>query len=299
MTKKTRNRLFALFILAFPVLVLFWFVISESIAPLPPTQPLPNPNGYDDFLAAGKMLDVEQVDYLIKGEEELRRQVSVNAGALALARRGLTNECRVPIQYDSAYNSTNHLSDLSALKILAFAFMAEGRLAEMENHPSHAVKSYLDTMDLGIKSAHGGLLIDQLVGIAIEANGRLPLGKNVDLLDAKTCRETAVAMEALDARRQTWPEVVQQEQVWSRRTFPGLRDRFAAMLMANSLKKNFDQAGQKFAAQQLKTRQLIVRLATRAYELDKGKPPANLSDLVPEYLKAVPQDPLTGMDVTY
>jgi hypothetical protein len=169
----------------------------------------------------------------------------------------------------------------------------------MENHPGHAVKSYLDTMDLGIKSAHGGVLIDQLVGIAIEANGRLLLEKNVDLLDAKTCRETAAAMEELDAQRQTWPEVVQQEQAWSRRTFPGLRDQFAAMLMANSLKKNFDQAGQKFAAQQLKTRQLIIRLAARAYELDKGKPPASLSDLGPEYLKALPQDPVTGTDVVY
>ena len=92
---------------------------------------------------------------------------------------------------------------------------------------------------------------------------------------------------------------MQQEAAWSRRTFPGLHYRFQAMMMANSLKKVFDKAGQKFAAQQLKTQQLIAQLAARAYELDKGKPPATLSDLVPDYLKAVPQDPLTGADVVY
>ena len=92
---------------------------------------------------------------------------------------------------------------------------------------------------------------------------------------------------------------MQQEAAWSRRTFPGLHYRFQAMMMANSLKKVFDKAGQKFAAQQLKTRQLIVQLAARAYELDKDKLPANLSDLVPDYLKAVPQDPFTGTNLIY
>jgi hypothetical protein len=92
---------------------------------------------------------------------------------------------------------------------------------------------------------------------------------------------------------------MQQEAAWSRRTVPGVHYRFQAMMMANSLKKVFDKAGQKFAAQQLKTRQLIVQLAARAYELDKGKLPANLSDLVPDYLKAVPQDPFTGTNLIY
>jgi len=42
------------------------------------------------------------------------------------------------------------------------------------------------------------------------------------------------------------------------------------------------------------TRQLLIDLAARAYELDKGQSPANVADLVPDYLKAIPQDPFTG-----
>jgi hypothetical protein len=52
-------------------------------------------------------------------------------------------------------------------------------------------------------------------------------------------------------------------------------------------------------AQEQKTRQLIIALAARAYELEKGKPPAGTADLVPEYLKAVPQDPVTGTNMIY
>jgi hypothetical protein len=33
--------------------------------------------------------------------------------------------------------------------------------------------------------------------------------------------------------------------------------------------------------------------------LDKGHRPANLNDLVPDYLKAIPQDPLTGTNMVH
>jgi hypothetical protein len=46
MTTKTRNRLIVFLILAFPFFVLFGFVIFEAFGPLPPVQPLPNPNGF-------------------------------------------------------------------------------------------------------------------------------------------------------------------------------------------------------------------------------------------------------------
>ena len=154
MTENKRKWLF-IFLVLVPgatILTLALPLIIQSLQPLPPIPALPNPNGYDDFLLADTMLDAEQVDYLVKGEAELRRQVSANAEALAIGCKGLTNECRVPVQFNSAYNS-NHLSDLTALKNLAFTFMAEGCLAELENYPGHAVKSYLDTMELGIKSA--------------------------------------------------------------------------------------------------------------------------------------------------
>ena len=86
MTHQTRNRLFALFILAFPILVLFWFIVSESVAPLPPVQPLPNPNGYDVLIKAGQMVSTNSWNYASASLEQLRETAAANANALALAR---------------------------------------------------------------------------------------------------------------------------------------------------------------------------------------------------------------------
>jgi hypothetical protein len=230
--------------------------------------------------------------------EELRKLVAKNSDALQMARTNLQEDCAVPLQFSENYMS-RHLPELADYKRLAQAFVAEGRLADMENRPSDAVKSYLDAIRLGNKSAHGGVLIDQLVGTAIEAMGASCLQKLVDQLDAKTCRETAATLETLDAKRQTWNEVVQQEDAWSRRAYSGIKYRLGELVMSSSLKKVEQKAAQRFKKRQIMTRQLLIDLAARAYELDKGHRPANLSDLVPDYLKAIPQDPSTGTNMVY
>ena len=48
MTVKTRNRLVALFILAFPFAVFVGFLIHELNSPPPPVQSLPQPNGHNE-----------------------------------------------------------------------------------------------------------------------------------------------------------------------------------------------------------------------------------------------------------
>lgn len=297
MTKKTRNWLIALSILAFPfVLFLGCLIFMEE--PLPPVAPLPNPNGYDDLVKAGKMLGAKERDYFETNEASVRRVVADNKQGLSLAREGLRKECQVPVQYNSAY-ADNHISDLTVIHELAITFTDEGKVDEMENRPNDAVKSYLDLIHLANASARGGLLIDQLVGTAIEAVGTSSLQKIVSQLNAKSCRQTAIDLETLDAQRQSWNDVIQQEDAWSRRTFIGLRYRLLLLYSDRSLKQDQEKAEQHFINQQTKTRQLIIALAARAYELDKGHPPASAADLVPDYLKAIPQDPVTGTNMIY
>jgi hypothetical protein len=300
MTKKTRNWLILfLSIPAVTILAVVGLLVFLELQPLPPVQPLPNPNGYDDVVKAGKMVTSNVGNYYEMNEAQLRETVSANAEALSLARISLSNECRVPIQFSLSYFNKQHFSELSGLKRLAQTFAAEGRLAEMENRPGDAVKSYLDAIHLGNESARGGVIIDQLVGTAIEAIGTSYLQKHVDQLDAKSCRETVAALETLDAQRQSWNEVMQQENVWSRRTFTSLRYRIHWSQLAKMTEKTFQKAEQRFNKQVAQTRQLLIDLASRAYELDKGHRPANLADLVPDYLKAIPQDPLTGTNMVY
>jgi hypothetical protein len=258
-------------------------------------RPLPNPNGYDALVKAGEMAAIETGDFSETKLEDLRAQTAKNYGALQAARIGLQEDCAVPLQF--SLNVSQHLPELADFKRLAQAFVVEGQRAEMENRPGDAVKSYFDTIRLGHKSAQGGVLIDQLVGTAIEAMGVSHLQKLVDQLDAKTCRETAATLETLDAQRQTWNEVVQQERAWSRRTYPDIRYRMTELVMSSSLKKALQKAGQKFNGQEKKTHQLIIDLAAHAYVLENGHRPASVANLVPDYLKAVPKDPITGTNL--
>jgi hypothetical protein len=239
--------------------------------------------------------DFEDYDQL--SSEKLRELTNKDAEAIQIARTGLQQKCRTTLVYSAI--SSAHLDQLAAIKHLAFAFVAEGRLAGMENRPGDAVKSYLDAIRLGNESPRGGIIIDQLVGLAIKAIGTSHLQKLVDQLDAKSCRETAATLKTLDAQRQTWNEVMQQESAWSHRTFTGPRYELVRLVMRNSLNKNLQKAEEKFKKGETQTRQLIIGLAARAYELDKGHRPASLADLVPDYLKAIPQDPSTGTNMVY
>ena len=224
MTEKTRNWLLVLFIVAFPFVLFCGFLILME-EPIPPLAHLPNPNGYDDLVKAGKMLPDAAGDYDKMNQEQLQKAVSANAAAVSLARSGLSKQCRVPIQYSESYLS-NHLDDLACFNRLARAFVAEGRLARMQNRPVDAAKSYLDTIHLGNQIMHGGLLIDEMLGVADVSLGERQFQNVVTNLDALACRRAAAGLETLDSKRQTWNELMQQENAWSHGTFgtfPGWR----------------------------------------------------------------------------
>jgi hypothetical protein len=263
--------------------------------PLPPQPPMPNPNGYDDFVKAGQMLATlkSNQDYNTMGQDELRTVVAANSEALKLARTGLSRECRFPLEY----STTNNIS-LSALKRLAQAFAAEGRLAQLENRPGDAAKSYSDTMRLGCQTSRGGRLIEALVSVAIEAIGATHLEKLVFSLDAKQCREAAAALEVADGQRAATAALLDQESEWARRTY-GIKGQVMRLVSYKSVKQTEKGCATKIATQQARTWQLMIDLAARAYELDRGQRPKTIEELVPAYLKAIPFNPVTGTNMVY
>lgn len=297
MTVRTRNRLIAFSIIAAPFVFLLCLVLFWKAEPLPPVPPLPNPNGYDDLAKAGNMVSNDFDNCWEFSSAKLRGLITKDTEAFQIARTGLQQECRVPLDYSPT--SSALLDKLQSIRYLAFAFEAEGKLAEMENRTNDAIESYLDLIRLGNASARGGIIIDQQVGIAIESLGVEQLQKLAHQLDAKSCRETSATLETLDSQRQTWDEVMQQERNWSHRTFPGIRHEFVRLTERNSMQKLYQDIEQQFDERRRKTRQLIINLAARAYELDKGHRPASVADLVPDYLKTIPQDPFTGTNMVY
>jgi hypothetical protein len=250
---------------------------------------------------AGQMLAGNTSRYDELSDEQLRQLETQNAEALRLVRTGLSRECRVPTVYLQT-DIDVHISELGSIKQLAQALNGEGRLAELEHRNNDASRAYLDAIRLGHEATRGGPLIDGLVRIACEATGSARLQTLVTNLNAGECREVINAMETIEKKQESFKEVMQHEREWARRAFP-LYQRIVGSLMrlfnVASIRQAEQKATLKFQTRAQRWRALLIDVATRAYELEKGQRPKSLADLVPDYLKAIPKDPLTGTNMIY
>jgi hypothetical protein len=254
--------------------VIGWLVLT---APQPPAQPpLPQPNGYDDLLEAGRMLSPLSRRVNDLGTEELASLVEENAAALRLARAGLRKECLVSLEYSISY-ATNRAPDFTSLKRLASAFHAEGRLAEDQGRYGDAARAYLDTIRFGHECSRGGLIIDMLIGVACRSIGSRGLQGIVDGLPADACLQAVQQLEEMEARAEPASVIAERERAWSRYSF-GWRGRIAALMMRQSLQRSQQKIAAKLQAQQQAERTLRLELAERASELHPGAPSKRKAD---------------------
>lgn len=291
MTRQTRNWLVALLVIyCTPAFVLGGIVAYLVLRPAPHLPRLPNPNAYDELVKAGGVVSTNTGNYAKLTAEPLRTVVAQNAAALSSARDVLDSPCQAPVTFTQSGPGDNFVK----LRKLQTAFAAEGRLAGLDKRPGKAAECNMDLIRLGADVARGGVLNDALFGSSIEAAGATDLAKLVNQLDARTCREYAAALEAIDSGRASWTDVLRQEDVWIRGTF-GVRSVVVKFIVHRQLKqRNGLRAQRSYQAEQIKLQRLEVDLAMRACELDTGHRPGSVAELVPEYLKAVPKHPVTG-----
>lgn len=282
----------------FVVAIIAVFLVYRILPAGVPPPPLPKSNGYSAVVKAAHTIPEPPNDFRKMDHEQLQALVASNSAVLQSVRSNLDGEIQVPLEY-SLDSVSSHLSDLSRFKRIAMAFLMESQLAQMEKRPADAAKSSLDTIRLGVACARGGILIDSLVGDAIDSMGTTDLQKLVDQLDQKSCKEIAQQLQNIDRQRQPWEQVLKQEHYWSSKAFPGARYLLVRLFTSRSTRASEAKAEQKFKTYQTNTRKLMIDLAARAYQLENGHPPASTADLVPNYLNTVPFDPFTGTNMTY
>ncbi len=203
--------------------VKIWTIVAVSVSvvvsvgvllALPKQQvdpPMPNPNGWTDLVGAAQLLPQPMPSLEDASLEQLKDYVSASQGALTLMRVGLQKETRAPT-VDYFTNTSQRMGELASCKRLALTVVAEGRVAESEDRPGDAAKSYLDAIKLGQQCGHGGLIIHYLVSIACEAIGvggleRMP----ATALNAQQCREVVGHLEELDLAREPLETVLSAE----------------------------------------------------------------------------------------
>jgi hypothetical protein len=291
-----KRKTILLVVVATVAIVILAALFALLTPPAPPPVAFPSPNGYESFLQGGMLVQKLSSEFSKINPQDLRNLVDANSNALQVVRTGLAEKSRVPLVFSEQY-MTNHLQELAQMRMLAYAFLAEGRLAEMDQRTNDAIHAYLDGARLGVSLRRGGPLIDELVGFACESMGETKLENFTHTLDAKTSAHLAQELEALDADKESWAEILQNEKYWTRNTYSGWQRRITEILTSSEMKAATANVEKKYKTQQVRTRTLALDFAARAYELDKGHRPANASDLVPAYLKSVPIDPATGKEM--
>jgi hypothetical protein len=252
---------------------------------------VPNPNGYDDFVRAGKMvvwpLDSEgdSADYRELNLENLRVSAATNAEALRIVRGALEQRCRVPIQNSTDWFRT-HLGEMITFKELTQVFLLTGRLALLEGQTNDAVNLYLDSIRFAHQTTRGGLTTETAMTRTQEALGMQGLKSIQESLDASQCRRIAVVLEELDAQQESWEGYFRRDLRYGLRAEPRSMFSLDHWRTMQRFKARFFQA-------QLQRRQAMLAFAVRAYELEHGTKLDSSSQLVPAYLKTFPQNPLT------
>jgi hypothetical protein len=263
--------------------------------------PLPVPNGYDDLLEAAKLIRGPVPDLQKASPEELRAFVERNADVLERARIGLERDSRVPLVESPQYiNAAGNRSQ--AMRNLARLLIAEGRVIEAAGEPpSKAAASYADSVRLGAKISPGGLLTEVLTGYACEALGVRPLRRLVPELSKQDCQKLLQALEPIESSRESRDALARREWALFQNTASvGMRVSTSLSPAVRQLaEKSYDQADAARRKADARLRLLRTRLALRMYQLDHGSHPERLSQLVPDYLAAVPLDPFSGEPLVY
>ncbi len=255
---------------------------------------LPSPNGYDDFVAAENELEGALPVFENQPAAELSRIVTEHASVLQRTRQGLTRNCRLPLDY-SPGALTNAYDHLAQAKILGSLLREEGHLAEMNSDYSKALQCYLATIQFASKRFRGGLIIHQLIRRAIVIPAEARLEGIIPKLNSENCRKAIASLADIEQAEEPVPQVLRRDFQWARRV-SGM-SHLQGMLIEVVSRKSKVASAAKLHEQQRSAKNLSLLLAARAFELDMGKRPKNVSDMVPKYLPNVPKDPATGADL--
>jgi hypothetical protein len=283
------------FMAALPVWI-YWRIVHPT--PIPEVS-LPVPNGYDTFLEAGRLLDSSILDDPENASTNaLRAEVLKYQRVYDLIRSGLASDCVKPLRYDIEDSSTA-TSELPLMRSLGRALCGAGHLAKADKNHREALRNYLDAVRLGSAVRNGGLMIDALIGNAIESTGLLHVSNVQPELDAE-CREALRELLAVDQVAEPIHEIIGRDRIWVEHAC-GWQGRLEIAM--SDLWPDDENQKQSFALsmQRLQTvrRLLMVELALRAFQLKNDRFPDALTELVPGYLPSVPCDSFSNSPLVY
>jgi hypothetical protein len=260
-----------------------------------PETPQLDANGWNDFAAAGRMLEISKslatIDsYDTASKPQLASAVKAISPIYQRLEVGLQKQVQCPVDYS---DTDLNFDVITSFRSLARALTARGRLAEVEGRVSDAADSYLDSVRFGYAQRRGGLMIDGLIGTACSGSGRWHLFDCRKKLSEPQCSVLIRKLFQLEKQAEPAEDVIDRDRIWSEHAngwFGHLKqilEELADPGFADSY-RSFESACDRELAEM---RLLRVELAIQAWRSTRNRLPDQLAELVPEYLSALPVDP--------
>lgn len=262
---------------------------------------LPDPNGYDVLVHAAARIIQDSSILKEMTSNQLAALVATNEAVVRDIRKALSLPSIVSVEMSVEWISSQTMNMMN-LKASARAMDAEAKLWQQKRDYTNSLALCLDQMRFSHATMRGGVLINYMVGSACETTAVRRMTNLLSELNAEQCKQAARFLEEIDSQRDSFEEIAARELEWQHRTF-SVWDRLKAGFEKHVLRDNdlsalaealAGDSEKTYNSRTLEVRRLLLKLAARAYELETGGRPSELSKLIPSHLKEIPRDPTTG-----
>ena len=260
-----------------------------------PEQQLPQPNSYDDFVAAGRAFNSSPIlNTLVQptSTAQLAAEVAKYASTFQEVQNALTLPCQVPLNPIPPGMSFDYpFGNVQSLRQVARALGSKADLAEQQQRFHDAALTTLESMRVGVATARGGIVPHYLVGIAMGGIGMNGLYKVAHKLDASACDEVIRSLQEIDATFEPVETILERDRVYCENAW-GWYGHLLLMLddLAGS-HPGYDATIHATRRSAAVRRLMALELALRRYRLENESLPERLESLVPHYISRVPVDP--------
>jgi hypothetical protein len=279
-----------------PLLLILYILVNP---PEPPAIDSPNPNGYEDLIAAGEMVPDDMLRVLRQRSSmtvaEQTAFMEKLQPAFARIAEGLQKKCRVARPYADRH-SPEYENDVNA-GFNAYAALIV-RMLHSEQFGTNAEYrgACLELMRFSEEITRGGGIdIYNYFGPSIVAARLLDVAAE---LNASECRALVQELELFSQSREPHAAKVAVQKIVDQRS--GWQPHLTYLRSEWSGRDNYPPPGGYWELRpEADFRLVLTAIAAQAFLLDNGHPPDSLTELTPNYLAKVPLDPFGSGPLRY
>jgi hypothetical protein len=284
-----------------PVLLIVCWLGYRWVTPAYTPPSVPAPNAYDALVSLSAKVAPRTAYYAEMPDQELAVIVKANEPILIDARQALRQESAVSLDWmaDQGWLGNVHMPSCQQLRELARAFAAEARHARAQGDTRRAVACGLEALQLVKVAAYGGLGVDFLVGLGINAGSAQCLRDSCETASLEDCRFVLNNLPNIQQLLEDPEEITIREWHFFRR-INGIWTTFMMEMTFANNRSEFEERMKNSLQSALVTNDLLrLHYAIRAFKLAEDRLPKSLEELVERELKEIPKDPFSQRDFIY